>query len=325
MNPIMSSPQKFLRATLYVVVLTVVVMLSNTSQQAQRMTGDLWLTGSVTVNGTPVTSGIAVFDNSRVKTARGSAATVNVGKSGRIKLEPEAEMILQLADGLIGGRQLSGLSAISANKGVRAKVSTPHVLVEADGTEVGLVSIDVKSEYTCVVANRGGVRLTAGQKVSILGPGQALSFDARGPEKISHCEGLKTSSFVKPLAAAGAVTAASLIPLTRDAVASVRGVVVTPNTAPSEVVPQSSPPPTSNNTNNPTTPVKPPPPFSVCNCKYDKDGKPLSNDQRVMIRHILPNGQCETLTLSCNGLLGHFNLNGTPRAGHSQDECGMCP
>ncbi len=324
MKSIMSSPQKCLRVTLSAAILTVTTMLSSTPQQAQRVAGDLWLTGSVTLNGTPVTSGITVFDSSRIKTARSSSATVNLGKLGRIKLEPEAEMILQFAQGLIGGTQLAGLIAVSANKGVKAKVSTPHVLVEADGTAVGLVSIDVKPEYTCVMVNRGTARLTAGQKVSTLQQGQALSFDARGPEKSSHCEGLKSSSLAKPVPAAGAVTAATLIPLTVSAVASARGVVVTPHTTPSEVVPQSSPPPTANNTNNPTTPIKPPPPFSVCNCKYDRDGKPLSNDQRVTIRHVLPNGRCQTLTVDCNGLLGHFNLNGTPRANHAQDECGMC-
>jgi hypothetical protein len=313
-----------LSATLSVVVLIGMATRSHTTQQAQRIVGDLWLTGAVTVNGTPVTSGIAVFDRNQVKTARNSSATVNLGKWGRIKLEPESEMMLQLASGLIGGNQLSGLSAISANNGVKTRVTTPHVRIEADGTEVSLVSIEVQPQRTCVVANRGSVRLTAGPKVSTLGPGQALSFNAAGAEKNNLCEGLKASSSPKPLAMAGAVTAATLIPLTIDAVASARGVVVTPRTTPNEVVPQSSPPPTSNNTSNPTTPVKPPPPFSVCNCKYDKYGEPLSLDQRVMIRHVLPNGRCQTLTLDCKGLLGHFNLNGTPRANHAQDECSMC-
>jgi hypothetical protein len=324
MKSIMSSPQKLMRVTLYVVILTIALTFSSIPQNAQRAAGDLWLTGAVTMNGTAVTSGIAVFNNSQVKTARGSSATVNLGKLGRIKLEPESEMILQFTNGLIGGNQLSGLTAISANKGIKSKVTTPHVLLEADGSDVGLVSIDVKPEYTCVVVNRGNVRLTSGQKVSYLSQGQALSFDARGPEKVSHCEGVRSSHLAKPLAAVGAVTAASLIPLTRDAVASVRGITVTPTTTAGEVTNQSSPPPTSTATNNPTTPVKPPPPFSVCNCKFDKDGKPLSTNQRVDICHVAGNGNRNSLIVDCNALLGHFNLNGTPRAGHLDDVCGVC-
>ena len=243
MKSIMSSPQKFMRVILYAVILTVTLTFSSIPQNAQRVAGDLWLTGAVTMNGTSVTSGITVFNNSQVKTARGSSATVNLGKLGRIKLEPESEMILQFANGLIGGNQLAGLTAISANKGIKSKVTTPHVLVEADGSNVGLVSIDVKPEYTCVVVNRGSVRLTAGPKVSYLSQGQALSFNARGPETMSHCEGLQSSRLAKPLAVAGAVTAATLIPLTRDAFASVRGTTVTPSTTASEVTNQSSPPP----------------------------------------------------------------------------------
>lgn len=324
MKSIMSSPQKLMRVTLYVVVLTIVVTLSSISQKAQRVAGDLWLTGAVTMNGTAVTSGMTVFNNSQVKTARSSSATVNLGKLGRIKLEPESEMVLQFDNSLIGGNQLAGLAAISANKGIRSKVTTPHVLVEADGTEMGLVSVDVKPEYTCVVVNRGNVRLTAGQKVSYLSQGQALSFDARGPEKVSHCKGLKSSSrLAKPLAVAGTVTAAALIPLTRDAVASVRGGVVTPDTTAGEVTNQSSPPPTSTATNNPTTPVKPAPPFSVCACKYDKNGQPLSLTQRIMICRVGADGQPTTLTVGCSALLTYFNLNGTPRAGENV-RCDMC-
>jgi hypothetical protein len=324
MKSITSSPQKFMRVLLYFVVLSVVVTFSNLPQQAQRVAGDLWLTGAVTMNGTSVTSGVTVFNNSQVKTARASFATVNLGKLGRIKLEPESELILQFTNGLIGGNQLAGLTAISANKGIKAKITTPHVLVEADGSQVGLVSIDVKPAYTCVVVNRGNVRLTAGQKVSYLSQGQALSFDARGPEKESHCEGLRASQIAKPLATVGAVTAAALIPLTRDAVASVRGVTVTPATTAGEVTNQSSPPPTSTATNNPTTPIKPGAAFNVCNCKYDKDGRPLSTTQRVDICQVSPAGDRTTAVVSCANLLLYFNLNGTPRAGFEQYSCGIC-
>ncbi len=320
----MSSPQKLMRVILYVLVLAMTLIFSNIPQNAQRVAGDLWLTGAVTMNGTAVTSGMTVFNNSQVKTARGGSATVNLGKLGRIKLEPESEMVLQFANGLIGGNQLAGLTAISANKGIRSKVTTPHVLVEADGTDVGLVSIDVKPEYTCVVVNRGSVRLTASKKISSLSQGQALSFDARGPEAISHCAGLRSARLAKPLAVAGAVTAATLIPLTRDAFASIRGTTVTPSTAAGEVTNQSSPPPTATATNNPTTPVKPPPPFSVCNCKFDKDGKALSNTQRVDICHVAGNDNRNSLIIDCSGLLGHFNLNGTARNGHLNDVCGIC-
>lgn len=324
MKLITSSAQKFLRITLYVVIGIFVMTFSSLSQKAQRVAGDLWLTGTVTLNGTSVASGVTVFNSNQVRTARGSSATVNLGRLGRIKLEPESEMVLQFDNSLIGGTQLAGLIAISANKGVKSKVSTPHVLVEADGAEVGLISIDVKPEYTCVVVNRGNVRLTSGQKVVTLRQGEALSFDIRGPERVSHCEGLKSSQFAKPLAVAGAVSAATLIPLTRDAVASVRGTTVTPTTTASQVTNQSSPPPTPTSTNNPTTPVKPPPPFSVCNCKYDKDGKPLSTTQRVDICQVAPNGTRTSTIVNCTELLLYFNLNGTPRAGFEQYRCGIC-
>lgn len=324
MYQIISSSRQTMSTLVRLVILTVVLNLTIVPQTTARLAGDLWLTGAVTLNGTAVTSGIAVFNNSQIKTARSSSATVNLGKLGRIKIEPESELVLQFAQGLIGGNQVSGLAAISANKGIKSKVSTPHVLVEADGTEVGLVSIDVKPEYTCVVANRGAVRLTAGQKVSYLNQGEALSFNARGLEKPGHCEGLRSASLAKPIAVGAGLTAASLIPLTRSAISSVQGGSVTPTTTGSQVTGQSSPPPTATATNNPTTPVKPPAAFTVCNCKYDKDQKPLAASQNVTLCHVLPNGNRNNLTVTCASLLTHFNLNGTPRAGHEGDVCGNC-
>lgn len=323
MNPIVS-PSLLKRGVLYVLVLTNAFVFSSISPTAQRLAGDLWLTGAVTLNGTSVASGMTVFNNSQIKTARASSATVNLGKLGRIKVEPESEMILQFGNGLIGGNQLAGLTAISANKGIKARISTPHVLLEADGAEVSLVSIDVKPEYTCVVVNRGSVKLTARQTVSTLRQGEALSFDARGLEKLSHCEGFKSSQFAKPLAVVGAISAATLIPLTSDAISSARGATVTPNTTATQVTNQSSPPPTATATNNPTTPVKPPPPFSVCNCKYDKDGKPLSTAQRIDICQVSPTGVRTSIIMGCSDLLLYFNLNGTPRAGFEQYTCGVC-
>ncbi|MBS1811290.1 MAG: hypothetical protein JST84_24210 [Acidobacteria bacterium] len=292
-------------------------------QSSQRLTGDLWIAGAVTLNNTPATSGVAVFNNSQIKTARNSSATVNLGKLGRIKLEPEVEMSLQFSNGLIGGTQKSGLMAVSANQGVRTKVSTPHVLVESDGAQLGLFSIEVKSECTCVMVNRGKATLTVGQKITQLAQGQALSFDLNGPEKVGHCEGLKASGLGKPLAIAGAVTAATLIPLTRDSISAVRGTAITSATT-SQATNQSVIPPTTNATNNPTTPVKPPPAFQVCGCSFDKDGKALAPAQASTICHVGGNGNKETQAVACAALTAHLNLNGTPRAGHSQDSCGAC-
>ena len=46
---------------------------------------------------------------------------------------------------------------------------------------------------------------------------------------------------------------------------------------------------------------------------------------RVTICHVTGNGDYETLTISENGLNGHFNDDGTPLDGHSGDFMGPCP
>lgn len=318
-----SAGYKILRGSLLTIKLAILLSIVVISQNSQRVTGDLWVTGSVMLNNSLATSGIAVFNNSQIKTTGSSSATVNLGKLGRIKLEPDAEMLLQFSGNVIGGNQKSGLIAVSANQGVKTKVITPQVLIESDGSQVGLVSIEVKPEWTCVMVNRGGATLSSGRKVTQLTQGQALSFDMNGPEKNGHCEGFKRAAYAKPLGAVGAVTAATLIPLTRDSISAVRGTAITPATT-SEATNQSAIPPTLNATNNPTTPVKPPPAFQLCGCAFDNAGNPLAASQVTGICHVAETGNRRTQSITCASLQTHFNLNGTPRAGHSQDSCGAC-
>jgi hypothetical protein len=319
----MSPFQKVARMTLLTINLGVALSITGIPQPTQRITGDMWISGDVSLNNVPATSGVTVFNNSQIKTTRNSSATVNLGKLGRVKLEPESEVRLQFSSDLIEGVQGLGLMAVSANKGIKAKVMTPHVLVESNGAELGLISVEVNREYTCVVVNRGTATLTSNRKITQLKQGDALSFDTNGPEKVSHCEGLKSASNFKPLLVTGAVTAAALLPLTRESISTVRGVSTIP-VGPNEVSNQSATPPQVNASKNPTTPIKPPVAFLQCGCKFDKDGKALDPGQQVSFCHVAGNGNRNLITTSCAGLTGHFNLNGTPRAGHLNDKCFTC-
>lgn len=300
-------------------ILATALTISGVPQTRQRLAGDLWVSGTVTMNGVPATSGIAVFNDSQIKTGRGSSASVNLGQQGRIKLEPETDMTIQFGQKLIGGNQVSGLSAISKNPNVQMRVTTPHVLIECNAcSQAALVSVEVKPEYTCVVVNQGLVTTTSGGKITQMRAGQALSFDANGPEKISHCEGLAGAAFVKPLIIGGGAAAAAIVPLARQSVAAVQS--VPPATASSSGVT----PPTVGN-GNPTTPVDPPPAHIICGCPLDERGRSLVNGQKTLIQHVAGNGRCNTLEVDCNAITGHFNLNGTPRNGHLLDQCGTCP
>src|SRR5262249_27464852 len=114
--------------------LTVAVMMAVSSfhslvgasalAQATKAAGELSVTGSVMINGTPAISGATVFSDSKIKTSRNSAATVNLGKQGRVQLGPESEMTLRFVDGNIGGNLTAGRAVVNAPAGVSVNVAT---------------------------------------------------------------------------------------------------------------------------------------------------------------------------------------------------------
>src|SRR5262245_52979781 len=88
------------------------------AQGGAKTAGELSVKGNVTINGTSAISGSTVFNNSLVKTQRGSGATINLGKLGRVQLGPESEMMLRFADNTIEGNLISGRAILNTPPGV---------------------------------------------------------------------------------------------------------------------------------------------------------------------------------------------------------------
>src|SRR5689334_14728906 len=133
----MRKPTMFRKALAIAVMVTVgsFYSLVTTSALAQsaKAAGELSVSGSVTINGTSAISGATVFSDSKVKTARNGAATINLGKLGRVQLGPESEMTLSFTDGKIGGNLSSGRAVVTAPAGVAIGVATSEGVATADG------------------------------------------------------------------------------------------------------------------------------------------------------------------------------------------------
>src|SRR2546421_5729553 len=84
--------------------------------------GDLTITGrgtsadaAVTVNGEPASSGRTVFSSAVITTPDGLTAVLNLGKAGRIRLEPGSTFSMSVNDDAVSGDLSAGnLTVISA-------------------------------------------------------------------------------------------------------------------------------------------------------------------------------------------------------------------
>lgn len=118
----------------------------------KALVGQLTVTGAVTVNDKKALSGTTVFNNSRlgVACASGNRAIVNLGRLGRLELNPGTQMMLRFADGLISGELMTGRVTVNAPAGVKVAISTPEGVSAADGKEPAVLAVATQRGVRCV-------------------------------------------------------------------------------------------------------------------------------------------------------------------------------
>jgi hypothetical protein len=127
------------------------VLAADTKNNGQ-IAGQLTVTGAVTINDKKALSGTTVFNNSRlsVACAGGNRAIVNLGRLGRLELNPGTQMMLRFADGLISGELVMGRVTVNAPAGVKVAINTPEGVSAADGKEPAVMAVATQRGVRCV-------------------------------------------------------------------------------------------------------------------------------------------------------------------------------
>jgi hypothetical protein len=231
----MRKPTRIRKALTVAVMLTVggFYSLVSTSALAQtaKAAGELSVSGSVMINGIQAISGATVFSESKVKTLRNSAATINLGKLGRIQLGPESEMTLSFSEGNIGGALTAGRAVVSAPANIAISVATAEGVAAADGKRAAKLTVDVSCGNTRVAAARSEARVTSGSKVEYVAAGSEV---AMGQAQAPRCSRLSTAGQGQQLSA-GAI-AALIIAGVGGAVAGIVAASQADNVTPSSSV-----------------------------------------------------------------------------------------
>jgi len=183
--------RKALTVAVMMAVSSFYTLVGASAQAPGQTAGELSITGSVMINGTAAISGATVFSDSKIKTSRNSAATVNLGKLGRVQLGPESEMTLQFVAGNVGGNLTSGRAVVNAPAGVTINVVTANGVANADGKQAVTLMIDVTCGNTRVAATNSAAKVTSGSKVEVVAAGSEV---AMGQATAPRCARLSTST-----------------------------------------------------------------------------------------------------------------------------------
>ncbi len=148
---------------------TVQVLAAEKKAEDVQLTGQMIVSGSVTVNDRKAVTGTTVFTNSKIAVAcaKGNSAIVNLGRLGRIELTPGSKIMLKFVDGVISGDLLEGKAVVSTPAGIKVSINTPDGVISAAGNEATVTPVNSQRGVRCVPAVMSG----GSNAISSLSPG----------------------------------------------------------------------------------------------------------------------------------------------------------
>lgn len=126
------------------------------------LTGEITVTGQVTVNGQTAVSNATIVSGSTIVTGSNSSAIVSLGKTGRIEILADSNLVLNFSETGIVGILSSGKTRVANAAGVAATVTTKDATVIADAGQANTFLVEVECSHTHLDATTGSVTMREG-------------------------------------------------------------------------------------------------------------------------------------------------------------------
>ena len=126
------------------------------------LTGEITVTGQVTVNGQTAVSNATIISGSTIITGSNSSAVISLGKTGRIEVLEDSNLVLNFSDSSIVGILSSGKANVSNAAGVTATITTKDTTVLADSSQADNFVVEVECSHSHVDTTAGAVTMREG-------------------------------------------------------------------------------------------------------------------------------------------------------------------
>ena len=126
------------------------------------LTGEITVTGQVTVNGQTAVSNSTIISGSTIVTGADSSAVISLGKTGRIEVLANSNVVLNFSDSNIVGILSSGKTRVANASGVATTVTTKDATVIADAGQANNFTVEVECSHTHVDTTSGLVTMREG-------------------------------------------------------------------------------------------------------------------------------------------------------------------
>ena len=126
------------------------------------LTGEITVTGQVSVNGQNAVSNSTIISGSTIVTGADSSAVISLGKTGRIEVSANSNLVLNFSDASIVGILNSGKARVANAVGVSTTITTKDATVIADAGQADNFTVEVECSHTHVDATAGLVTMREG-------------------------------------------------------------------------------------------------------------------------------------------------------------------
>ena len=174
--------RKPIAACVAVAILSVYSMVVLASPAAKAPSGELSVSGVVTVNGENALAGGTVFSDSLITTAEKSNATVNISKLGRVEMSAKSGLRLSFTENSITGLLENGSATLSTLAGVSVSITTKDGVVTVDGSQPTSFTVNVVKGNTSLTTNSGVAQLRVDGAVKQIAAGETATAGTPNPE-----------------------------------------------------------------------------------------------------------------------------------------------
>lgn len=126
------------------------------------LTGEITVTGQVTVNGQTAVSNSTIVSGSTIVTGSNSSAIVSLGKTGRVEILADSNLVLNFSENSIVGILSSGKARVANAAGVATTLTTKDATVIADAGQANNFLVEVECSHTHLDATTGLVTMREG-------------------------------------------------------------------------------------------------------------------------------------------------------------------
>jgi hypothetical protein len=181
------------------------------AQAQTRVAGEVSAARQASLNGVTVrSSGTTVFNNSRLTTGDRGSAAISLGRRGRVELGAKTELLLQFAQGQVGGELRAGKLVLSVPSGVQLALTTAKGVIKSSGLQPTVISVESSATQTKVIAHLGEAQLVAGGKTETVRPGEEVALGSQGSGAGLQRRQVVAASLLGTGGAAGAAASAQV-------------------------------------------------------------------------------------------------------------------